>query len=113
MSDASETVFIVLAERGEYSERQVWVAGVFRTREEAWQTVAERRARRRASEDWSERYLDALEAQAGGGGGVWRLRGEAYQEAQRRAAEQAGPAPPEEVMERAEIVPMVIGSQEG
>ena len=49
-----KTVFVVLGEQGEYSDRSVWCSGVFETREAAEATIRERLAIRREYNNWHE-----------------------------------------------------------
>lgn len=53
----SETeVYVVLAEYGEYSERMVWVAGVFDCLEAAQMAVTVAARNRAAHDVWNRRY---------------------------------------------------------
>lgn len=48
----STTVYIVLAEHGEYSDRDVWAAGAFTSHEAAKAYVLAASERRRLSSGW-------------------------------------------------------------
>lgn len=52
-------VYIVLGQRGEYSDREVWVAGVYATEAEAQAAVVERMEVRMVYGEWSRRRNEA------------------------------------------------------
>lgn len=102
-----ETVWVVLGEFGEYSNRAVFVSGVFKSKEEAEKAVIERSAIHRVHEQWQQRYLNArsqvhhrftLLAQD--------MDIEAIDAC---AKEQAGPEPEHESAERMTIIPVCVG----
>jgi hypothetical protein len=99
----SETLFVVLAEEGEYSDRAVWVGGVYRTRAEAEAAIVERTAMRREYDNWHTAYLKRL----------WRdprPLGYRHTDEEREAAKLGlGPEPPYEGAERAELVEVKVG----
>jgi hypothetical protein len=51
-----KNVYVVLGEQGEYSDRSVWVSGVFASKEEAQQSIVERMAKRRDYLNWTSEF---------------------------------------------------------
>jgi len=119
-------VFVVLGERGEYSDRDVWVSGVFTTEEDARQAIERRSVVHRVHKNWQDRYYRKLEELckadkisplqdsipyffAGASAEVVRKANERWQENQRLTAEQVGPEPEAECAERFSLVPVGIG----
>lgn len=103
-----QTVFVILGENGEYSGRDVWVSGVYLTREEAEQAVLEHLAKRRELDTWNERYQNSLPK-----GYMFTKNGYTYtpptDEERALAREIAGQEPIYERAEMAEIFEVTIG----
>ena len=55
------TVYVVLGEAGEYSERDVWICGVYLTEEEAILKLFERLRVRRVWEQWDQSWRTEAE----------------------------------------------------
>lgn len=99
----SGTVFVVLAECGEYSDRNVWVAGIFATEVEAQQEVDARLAVSRVYTAWHDAFVRELLRLSPG---IVR----AYTDEERAfARSRLPPEPPYERAERCEIVEAPIG----
>jgi hypothetical protein len=101
----SGKLYVVLGEHGEYSDRSVWVSGVFASREEAEAKMLERLAVNREFEMWQARYIKALQQIKGRG--WWGIPSTDEEKAAAQAA--AGPKPEYEPTERAEIEEVVVG----
>ena len=100
-----EKVFVVLGENGEYSDRSVWVAGVFATEAEAQQQIDARLVMRREWEAWHEAYLRELRGVQGAG------KFGCYTDEQQAAAKARVPGEPSyERAERCEIEEAPLGA---
>jgi hypothetical protein len=53
-------VYVVLGEQGEYSDRSVWVSGVFTSEETAKEFMKERMAISRKWQNWNSKYRSLL-----------------------------------------------------
>lgn len=102
-------LFVVLGEHGEYSDRVVWVSGVYLDREVAEEIVDERMAIRREWDMWSRAKLAANREITREGGSLWH--GEPGYDEWRRKAEEwiieyegKRPEPEYERAERCEII---------
>lgn len=106
----ADTVYIVLGENGEYSDRDIWISGVFLTEAEAQAAVNDRLAARRIYEHWGEAKSRELKKL----GYDWASPGSTmlcgYSEARNaEASAKLPPEPPYERAERCEIIPAKIG----
>jgi hypothetical protein len=53
-------VFVVVSERGEWSDRETWVSGVFSTRSDAEKSINDRLSISREHEQWSQRKSQSM-----------------------------------------------------
>jgi len=109
-----ERVWVVLGETGEYSDREVWLCGVFRSDDEAKKEVVARTAVRRAYDAWQNLYYsemrraERLFRSERGGGYLWQDEA-AYKAAEAAARQRAGPKPAYEPAERCSLIVCPIG----
>lgn len=97
-------LFVVLGESGEYSDRNVWVSGVYATEDEAKAAIDAAMTRRREWENCHEAYLRALYSQKGPGDFS------AFTDEQQARARAAVPAePPYEGAEQAQYFEVTLG----
>lgn len=89
-------VYVVLGEAGDYSDREVWVSGVFTDEGAAMAHMFVRMAVRREWDEWNRRKFDGYFRL----GGATDLAPEVMAEAVRRA----GPEPMAESAERCSLV---------
>lgn len=94
-------VYIVLGQCGEYSDRDVWVCGVYVTEAEAQAAIVERMAVSRVYSAWLERRADARKSLL-----RENLPGLDYEERLERAA---GPSPEVEEAEYCALVSCPVG----
>lgn len=94
------TIYVVLSESGEYSERRVWVSGAYTTELAARSAIAEALERRRLRDQWDGRF------EAIAGPESWVHMTEKKRQMVREEAERLlNPSkPPEEEVERARII---------
>jgi hypothetical protein len=101
-------LFVVLAENGEYSDRIVWVAGVFPTESDARSEVEKHLAQRREYDQWNVKYQNTLQT-------FEEFRCNRYgtphytKNDHSKAAELAGPKPEYEGAERCEVIETELG----
>lgn len=106
----NDIVYVVLSETGEYSDRIVWVSGVYRTEAEAQEAITARLATRRAHDEWNVAHQRELQRL----GYDWTMKGTdiltGYSDKRRaEAASKLPPEPPYESAERCEIIRATIG----
>lgn len=96
-------LFVVLGERGEYSNRLVWVSGVFTTEEAAQKAILAAMDKRRVYEAWREQMKRALPRK--------NLVVPYTKEEQKEASEKIGPQPADyEYAERVSIVKVTLNT---
>lgn len=105
------TVFVVMGEHGEYSDRNVWVSGVFETREAAEAAIIAGMAARRTYDQWCEAKRRAWPKMPFD---YFRFPLSNEQKVERDAIEQkaeaaAGPKPPYEPAEYCELFEVPLG----
>lgn len=109
------TLYVVLGEEGEYSERMVWVSGVFLTEEEAQAKILERSAVHRSWREWQSRYYKSIaplnDAWIDQNPGKWlgREGAETMRRHESQAREMAGPEPEREDGERFSMEKVKLG----
>jgi hypothetical protein len=96
-------VFVVLGQYGEYSDREVFVGGVFTTKEEAQTAVCEAATRRGVYDSWYRSFLRELDK-------IRCPRFTITDLEQQTARELAGPEPEYESAEHATIIEVETGT---
>jgi hypothetical protein len=108
------TVFVVLGEQGEYSDRSVWVSGVYATRGDAESAMVAAMARRREYDLWSQARGRHWQQLNGRGLFGWKFPltpedAAEHQSISDEADRRAGPKPAYEPAERVELFELPMG----
>lgn len=98
-----DSVYVVLGQSGEYSDRCVWVAGIYGTEEQARAEVEAKLAQRRVWEQWNRSFIRNMQKIRGE---AWRMLTDAETA---EASRLAGPKPEEESAEYCEVVKVPFG----
>ena len=100
------TVFVVLGESGEYSDRMVWVSGVFETRKEAEGAAVKQLAASRVYAQWWDAVCNIRRRMCGG----WISPETLTKEIEHESERLAGPTPEYEPADRVTIFEVPIGT---
>lgn len=103
-------VFVVIGEHGEYSDRCVFVSGVFATESEARSAAEKALAARRAYDQWQETLARELRNVPYDWIQPYGVNPAGYSdETLKKASEKLPPRPPYESAERCEVIKATVG----